>query len=447
MRRRTFVRRAALGAGVPALPAILAACSRAGTAQSREPSGLPAQPVELHFPMPNDPPTEAYAKAVNDRLRDRFSGRLTLIHDPWLGTWQERYEKWTAMSVSGDVPDVIWLCCEFVRPFFSAGHIQELESFIKRDWKAGQVDDYYKGMWEGMRLDGKQFAIPVYVNTTTMYYNRGALVEAGLPPPPEDWSFERFLEYATKLNRPDLERWGYMMSFASLNRTISFIWAWGGEVHDPTDGPVVTRLTYDDARTIEALQYLHDLIWKHRVSPATDAQRGGLDLISGFRTGKSALYYAGSNETGGFQRDAATSGLDWDVTALVRGPRGYGVRMGNDGYMIPKAGKHVEAAWTLVKELSTLELQTVRVQTTGARPPTRSAQPVWEQAYPGRNLQKLRTMADQARPDPQAYWKDSAAVSAMIQNHLRAAMERNEITVGDAVRRAMQEVRAYYGTR
>ncbi|HET7772082.1 MAG TPA: hypothetical protein VFN74_25135 [Chloroflexota bacterium] len=58
----------------------------------------------------------------------------------------------------------------------------------------------------------------------------------------------------------------------------------------------------------------------------------------------------------------------------------------------------------------------------------------------------MRTLGETARPDPNAYWKDSAAVNAIIVRNLQATFERNELTVAEAAQKAMTEVRGHYGT-
>ena len=61
-------------------------------------------------------------------------------------------------------------------------------------------------------------------------------------------------------------------------------------------------------------------------------------------------------------------------------------------------------------------------------------------------MKAINTLVDTARPDPNAYWKDSATVNAIIVKHLQAAFERTEVTVPDATTKAMAEVRGYYAS-
>jgi ABC-type glycerol-3-phosphate transport system substrate-binding protein len=447
MERRRLLKQAAVLASGATVFGALESCAP-GSAGS-EAVKLPDQPVTIR--LPNSDPTpqnDQYFAEIVSRVKQKFNDKIRLFNEPWLGSWQERYEKWTAQAIAGDAPDTMWLCCELLRPYFTAGNALQLDAYMKRDWKKGEADDFYKGMWEGMQLDKKQFAIPVYANTPTVFVNMSHFKEAGVPAPAEDWNHTRFLDTVTKLNRRDADRWGFMMSnYNQPNRHVLWVWAWGGEVHDPKDtSSPITKLTYDHPKTVEALTYVHELIWKHRVAPNNDAARGGLGAQAAFEAGKAATYLDGAHVTGAFlRRQQQDPSFDWDIAMPVVGPTGgKGARIGNDGYMIWKGSKDLEAAWTVIKELYSPELQKVRAEITASRPAVKSAQVHWEKQFPGKNMKVMRTLGETARPDPNAYWKDSATVNAIIVKHLQSTFERNEVTVGEAVSRLMTEIRGYY---
>ncbi|MGH2371161.1 MAG: ABC transporter substrate-binding protein, partial [Chloroflexota bacterium] len=359
-------------------------------------------------------------------------------------SWSVRYEKWTAMAVAGTMPEIVFLCCTFIRPFMIKGLVAELDKFIKRDWKQAEIDDFYKGPYDGMKVNGKQMGIPVYVNMVISYVNKNYLQAAGLSYPDENWDKNKFLDYAVKLHKPRGEPWGFDMSHAALDRNIAFIWSNGGEPHDPKDGPIVTKLTYDDPKTIEGLQLVHDLIWKHQVSPPTNEHRGGQGNEDAFINGRSAMYLQASGNAGNISTKGPGTGLDWDFLPLVKGPGGHGARMSTDGYMIDKQTPHQDQAWTVVRELVSTESQVLRAERRRLQPPRKSAAGAWEKIYPGKNAKLARVMAETARPDPRAFWKDADIVGKIVGNYMNATLIRNEMPVAQAMKAAMEEVRGYY---
>jgi multiple sugar transport system substrate-binding protein len=344
------------------------------------------------------------------------------------------------------MPEIIWLCCTYIRPFMVNGQALPLDANIKKDWKQGDIDDFYKGPFDAYKVDGKQYALPVYVNTNILFVNRGHLKEAGLAYPDENWDRNKFVDYMTKLTKRGGERWGYDMNFTGLDRNISWIWNSGAEPHDPKDGPVVTKLLYDDPKTVAALDFLHDLIWKQQVSPASNDQRGGQGQTDAFMAGKST-FYLDATGTGGTFVAKAPSNLDWDFAPLVKGPAGYGARISTDGYMIDRGTKVADQAWTVLKELTSPESETQRATLSKRQPARKSVATSWEKSYEGKNGKLGRLMAETARPDARAFWKDANQVEAIIRKYLDQSFARNEITVAQATKQAMDEVRGYYGNK
>lgn len=450
-RRLYLMRMAGLVGGTSVLAGV-AGCAPTGAgsgAVSEAPATKSGQPVTIRWVNDVGSSTaDAFNEAFNKRFNDKYGGKIIAqveaFPDP---NWGKRYEKWVTMAVSGELPEIIWLCCTYVRPFMMKGLVAELDGFIRRDWKKGEVGDFYKGPWEAFNITGKQMGIPVYLNTNIMFINRNHLNAAGVEYPKEDWSRQQFLDMVMKLNKKD-QQWGYDMPFTSVDRNISYIWENGGEPHDPQDMPVVTKLTYDAPKTVEALEFLHGLLWKHQVSPLNNDQRGGLGSEDAFLNGKTAILFAATGNASNISVKAPDTGLEWDFLPLVKGPGGYGARVSTDGYMIDKQTPHTEQAWTVLSELVSTDSATLRAQLARRQPPRKSTAAVWEKVYPGKNAKLGRIMADSARPDPRAFWKDANEVGSIIGKYMDITMIKNELPVKQAMQEAMGEVRGFYaGTK
>lgn len=295
-----------------------------------------------------------------------------------------------------------------------------------------------------MKIDGKQLAIPVTINNNLMYVNLNHLKEAGLPYPGDSWTREQFLDYAQKLTKRGGERWGFDMHFDNLDRNVTWIMMNGGEPHDVKDGPMVTKLTYDSPKAIEGLQYIHGMRWKHQVSAIDQAQRNNLVTEDAFIQGKVSMYMVASNNAANIALRAPGSGLEWDFLTLPKGPGGQGARVSMDGYVIDKASKVGEQAGTVLRELVSSAMAQPRAEVRLLTPPRRSGSQYWEKAYPGKNAKIARPLAEAARADPRAFWKDSDVVGGIMEKYVQATFNRNEIGVAEATRRAMSDVRGHY---
>jgi ABC-type glycerol-3-phosphate transport system substrate-binding protein len=73
-----------------------------GATGGAEPARLSAGTVTIRFPAEATPPNEAYLAQVTARVRQRYEDKIRISPDPWLGSWNERYEKWTAQALAGD---------------------------------------------------------------------------------------------------------------------------------------------------------------------------------------------------------------------------------------------------------------------------------------------------------------------------------------------------------
>jgi multiple sugar transport system substrate-binding protein len=391
------------------------------------------------------PEGQAFAAEFEKRFNGAYAPRITAAAEPHApGSWAERFQKYTALAVAGSLPDISWLATNVLRPFMLGGAVRELDPFVKKDWKAADLDDFYKGLFEGMRINGKQLGIPVGANCNTLFVNLNHLKEAGLPYPAEGWTREQFLDYAGKLARRDGSRWGYDMSFADTGRNATWILNNGGQPHDPKDGPLVTKLQYDDQKVIDGLQFLHDLVWKHQVAPVRNDQRGDVGSEEAFLRGRVSMYFQATQDAGNLRAKAATTGLDWDFVPLPKGPGGAGSRVGMDGYMLAKDSG--DPGWTVLRELNSVEGARLRGEVHRWQPSRRSAIDAWAKTYGTKNALLARNLTDVAVPDPRAFWKDGDKVGAILTTWLQAAMIRNEIGVAAAMRQAMGEVRAYYAT-
>ena len=440
MTRRACV--AHRGAGAAAV--FLAACGgqpASGPAQGDSTGALPAT---VRWTDDNSQPSRDFADEFAKRFTAKYP-KITPVMEVFAGSsWKERSEKYTAMALSGEMPEIVWFSATFLRPALMKGFVRELDPYIKKDWKQAEIDDFYKGPYEGMKIDGKQMAIPVTINNNIMYVNLNHLREAALPYPGDSWTREQFFDYAQRLTKRGGERWGFDMHFDNLDRSVTWILMNGGEPHDPKDGPQVTKLTYDSPKTIEGLQFIHDARWKHQISPINDDQRGGQNTEDAFIAGRTAIYMVASNNAANIAAKSEQNGLQWDFLTLPKGPGGQGARVSMDGYIIDRQTKLGDQAWTVLRELVSADMAKPRAEVRRLTPPRRNGSQYWEQGYAGKNAKIARPLAEAARADPRAFWKDSDLVGGIVEKYMQATFNRNEVGVAEAMRQAMADVRGYY---
>ena len=117
------------------------------------------------------------------------------------------------------------------------------------------------------RQDGALYALPVSAAPQMLYYHERHFRDHGVPPVDETWDWEKLAENAAKLTTRTqdgtVERWGL------LAHENDVLWAlWQNEAEAVDKNTLSCRL--QEPAAVEALQFVHDLIHKHRVSPPAD---------------------------------------------------------------------------------------------------------------------------------------------------------------------------------
>jgi sn-glycerol 3-phosphate transport system substrate-binding protein len=188
-----------------------------------------------------------------------------------------------------------------------------------------------------------------------LYYNEAAFKEVGLDPdhPPATW--QEWVDAAKKLTKRDggnVSRYGLEMvttydtlvwlvsAYTMSNGGLYYNTRYGGEVY------------YNDPSTIGAVQFLDDLVHKHKVMPegVTDANA----VANAFFTGRAAMIV---NSTGAlsFVRDNMKQPIR---VAFVPRNLVNAVAIGGGSLIIPRGNspERQEAAWTLIKYLTSPEV-------------------------------------------------------------------------------------------
>ena len=168
---------------------------------------------------------------------------------------------------------------------------------------ANQVPDDLKKLWNEklvqvtapfFKIKGEWIAYPTSSDLGMMiYYNVDHFKEVGLDPDKPPKTFAQLLEYAKKLTTYDssgkITRNGLALRYEGApiglaDKALPFIHAFGGRMYSPEGTKASGYLNND--KTKAALQYMHDLVYKHKVS--------SLELgkpVETFAAGKSSIIF------------------------------------------------------------------------------------------------------------------------------------------------------------
>ncbi|MDQ3701124.1 MAG: extracellular solute-binding protein, partial [Chloroflexota bacterium] len=213
-------------------------------------------------------------------------------------------EKLVTEFVGGAAADVPHAHNQVMTKLYDQGMILDLMPFANRD-KLNVKRDY--GLMGLEFWDGKLYTMPYVLSPHAWYYNKTMIKEAGAPDPWEklngDLSWEYLLTIAKATSKPASgdkpERWGISLTYNDIEYQLAgFIWSNGGKTHDYGQ----MKYLLDDPKTIEAVEFVYDLLHKHRVMlpQATLSELGQAGVRDVFIAGRVCLVENSSSAINGY---------------------------------------------------------------------------------------------------------------------------------------------------
>jgi multiple sugar transport system substrate-binding protein len=254
----------------------------------------------------------------------------------------------TTMFAGGTPPDAIRMSGAREYTFFAAkGFTQPLDAFFKRGDYA--IKDVVPFALEGGAWRGKQVAMVFHLGGNAIYFNKTLLAQKGVKLPSAydsqgQWNWTTLLEVLRGVSGGSGESrtWG-MNRVESLDLANAWIYSAEGELYDKD----ITVSSFTHPRTMEALQYLVDLVLKHRVVPTVADQAGQGEIFMQGTQG--TIFTARFNAP---VIEVARKSAGWEVGRVLppRGPTGkLYTRESPVSYGMGSQTSKPEAVWAMMK--------------------------------------------------------------------------------------------------
>ena len=264
------------------------------------------------------------------------------LHEPW----NAYFDKINILWASGDpetIPDVLFL---WPTPAYAAkGVLENLEPWIK---KSGyDVNDYWPALLDSARYEGDIYGLPRDIGAHVVYYNKKLFNEGGVSYPGDTWTWEDFMDAATKLKKKDAS--GRVSQYAlGMEGGKWSIWVGqaGGIMLDDLANP--SQCTLDTQEAMKGIKWFSDLMNNgYAMRSATLSQQGGDAAV--FETGQVAMIIQNPSRVSGFN---ANPNLNYDVAVLPipRGGQRYNPN-GGAAWVMSAGSNNKEAAWLFLSWL------------------------------------------------------------------------------------------------
>lgn len=242
-------------------------------------------------------------------------------------------------------PDVFMLDSTRVPEFAASGALLGLDSYVAKE-KDARPKDYFPVAWQSYQYRGQCYGLPHELHMLSVMYNEEHLDAKLLSRPGPDWTWQDYLDMAKTLTE-DRNGDGRIDTYgtAICPWWQVYVWQNGGDLVDDPSNPKRSTLSTPEAR--EALQWLADLSFKHKVVPSPRLTES-TDPVGLFAAQRISMVYAGRwniklvDQKGFFP---------WGYQGLPKGKLAANLGTGS-GFCIPSGAKLADKAFRLAVHLS-----------------------------------------------------------------------------------------------
>src|SRR5690606_33221584 len=317
------------------------------------PAWSQAQPVEIEFYYPvavGGPITKIVDGMVEQFEKSHPDIKIKSIY---AGTYQDSVAKALTAHKGGHAPQLAVLLSTDMFTLIDEGAIMPFDPLTKTDDDRKWLDGFYKAFMANSQTGGKTWGIPFQRSTIVMYYNKDLFKEAGLDPDKAPGTWDELVQMAGKLTKRDasgnVTQWGLEIPSSSFA-----YWLFQA-LTTPNDAMLMNQdgneVYLDKPAVIEALQFWHDLAYKHKIMPTGTIGWG--TTPKDFLVGKTAIMWT---TTGNLTNVRKNAKFDFGVAPMPKAKRGGSPTGGGNFYLFKSATPaQQEAAYTFVKWMTSPE--------------------------------------------------------------------------------------------
>jgi multiple sugar transport system substrate-binding protein len=370
---------------------------------TEQPTAVPTSaptpaPVTLRFsswgnPSQNEPTTAM----VNAFMAKYPYITVEMEFDPFGAYW----EKKTTQLASNSLPDVFGMSTSYICDYAGNGRLLDLSQTTANPEVASWIEGLPQAAFENLRIGGKLWGFPYAAGTAVLYYNKNLFDAAGVAYPSDGWTYDDMLAAAAKMTLDtngdgSLDQWGFDSDITGGDTFFAMIHSFGGRFLSD-DGK---KSLANSHNTVEALQFIQDLIYKYKVTPRPEDMEGVEDP---FGSGMIAMRLSITAHIGGLQE---ITDFAWDIAAPPLGFQGElsaGALRGNPNFVVSAISEHPQEAALLAAWMSGTDAQTILGAAKGRFPVHPTGQGLWLSAPPEHYSIIIDLMKNDVKNEPLCY--------------------------------------------
>lgn len=308
--------------------------------------------VELTFMFRGNPEElKAYQATVKRFEEANKDVKVTMVQ-----TAPDQYDTKLKSAIAGrKIPDVFFYNPAQVKAYVNSGVLLDITEAVENSEDVKLDDIWEKGV-DKYRFDGETlgegaiYGLPKDLGPFALGYNKTMFEDAGVPLPDKDkpYTWDEFVDVAKQLTK-DTNGDGKMDQYGTgfnVNWALQpFVWSNGADWINE-DG---TKVTIDDPKFIEALQFFVDQQLKHGITPSI-GETQTLDTYQRWLKGQLAFFPVGPWDMAAFKEQLK---FEYDLLPWPAGSTGKASGwVGSLGIGVGSTTKHKEEAAELAMYLS-----------------------------------------------------------------------------------------------
>ncbi|MCM0018648.1 MAG: sugar ABC transporter substrate-binding protein [Tagaea sp.] len=281
--------------------------------------------------------------------------------------WTEISPQLLRAARAGNVPDVVMLYSPFMAQHVQAGSLLPIDDYM-RGWSQARRDDTVVLPMAKDR-QGRTYALPWELRVFGLLYRLDLLRQANLEPPR---TLDDMARVAGALQRPGMQGLGFSFHTATSTGPIEFVMpqmiAQGARVL-ADDGSAA----FGGAGTERVLQYMHDLVHRHRVLSLDTALMPSDDVQNLAIGGQMAMLSNGSHRLSTVQ-ERSQPGAQWSFMPFPSPDAARPVPASLQGWTlaIPRRARNPQVSWKLIEHWTSAAVQKAQAVRAGYLPTVRS---------------------------------------------------------------------------
>jgi len=268
-----------------------------------------------------------------------------------------------------------------VTGWMQKGWVADLTPYIQRDqWSSA---DFLPGLLDTYTYTGKVIGIPYRWFGTYIFYNKDVFDKAGVAYPTTDWNdnswtWDALLKMCKALTSAEV--YGCI---ADPRNGWQIQWMWGKDIFPESayQTGFADTAYLDDPQSVAAYQAFQDLTWKWKYSPpygkydAYNAKKFGIVL-----------------PTPGWILNWSKSELapNWGMAALPYGSAGRRAVLWTDPLLLSSKSAYPDAAWELIKFLTSSKIQREHMRATQMLPVLNSLMDEYAALWPNMAPEQIK---------------------------------------------------------